>query len=90
MSKITHDFKSSGTIFKVTGHIFDTCVSFSIFSESLDPLVAKMVKVSKEHLDWNKWIQPKNGFSNFTTTTNFYEQSSGDEWNLEIISPVFC
>ena len=60
MSKITHDFKSSGTIFKVTGHIFDTCVSFSIFSESLDPLVAKMVTVSREHLETNDLSIPKN------------------------------
>ena len=46
--KLRPTFNRAARIFKVTGHIFDTCVSFTIFSESLDPLVAK------EHLETNE------------------------------------
>ena len=74
--KLRPTFNRAARIIEVNRHIFDTYVLFTAFSESLDPLVAKIVKVSKEHLETNELSNsqgPLNGFSNFTTTTKVQE-----------------
>ena len=51
--KLRLTFNRVARIIEENRHIFDIYVLFTAFSKSLDPLVAKMVKVSKEHLETN-------------------------------------